>query len=103
MNKLATIRRPILAPHARYRWDALRNQHQVVFPESALVLNETGAAILKLCDGRTIEELISALEAECGRCDLTEDVIEFLQSLAEGGLLRDAGEFTTETQRHRDF
>ncbi|MBI3736450.1 pyrroloquinoline quinone biosynthesis peptide chaperone PqqD [Candidatus Sumerlaeota bacterium] len=90
MSAIGAIRRPILAPHARYRWDAIRKQHQVVFPESALELNETGAAIVKLCDGREMEALISALESECGRCGLAPDVIEFLQSLADRGLLRDA-------------
>lgn len=90
MNASTKIRRPMLAGYARYRRDAVRGQHQVVYPESALVLNESGAAILKLCDGREIGEIVSALQRETGQAGLENDVIDFLQGLAEQGLLRDA-------------
>jgi len=90
VNAAMNIRRPMLAPHARYRWDAIRAQHQLVYPESAMVLNETGAAILKLCDGREIGEIVRELERASGEVDLAGDVSEFLQGLFEQGLLRDA-------------
>ena len=50
----------MLARHVRYRWDELRQQHQLVFPEGVLVLNESGSAIVRCCDGRSLEELIAA-------------------------------------------
>ncbi len=87
-----TIRRPVLARHARYRWDRLRGQHQLVFPEGVLVLNEAAAAIVPLCDGRTMEELIAALVEHFPGADLAEDVRTFLGRLAGKGLVRDAAD-----------
>ena len=84
------IRRPILVPHARYRWDKLRGQHQLLFPEGILVLNEPGAAIARLCDGRPLAELLAALDEQFPGVDLGEDVRAFLERLARKGLLRDA-------------
>jgi pyrroloquinoline quinone biosynthesis protein D len=90
----------VLARHARYRWDALRGQHQLVFPEGLLVLNETGAAIVRLCDGRSTAELLAALAAQLTDCPPTpggedrvqDEVHEFLARLAKKGLLRDAAD-----------
>ena len=44
--------RPRLAPHARMRFDAARGQHALLSPETVWVINDTGAAIVELCDGR---------------------------------------------------
>ena len=90
MNAGRAIHRPILVAHARYRWDKLRSQHQLVFPEGMVVLNDTGAAILRLCDGRSTDELIAALREEFRACEVADDVQEFLYRLTEQGLLRDA-------------
>jgi coenzyme PQQ biosynthesis protein PqqD len=89
MSPHLPIRRPVLARGTRYRWDELRRQHQVVFPEGVLVLNETGAAVVRLCDGRSTEELIAALEGEFPGSHPAGDVAEFLERLARKGLLRD--------------
>ena len=86
------IRRPVLVPHARYRWDKLRQQHQLLFPEGILVLNEPGAAIVQLCDGRPLAELLAALSEQFPGADLGEDVQIFLERLARKGLLRDAAD-----------
>jgi coenzyme PQQ biosynthesis protein PqqD len=82
----------MLVPHARYRWDRLREQHQIVFPEGILVLNEPGAAIIQLCDGRTTAEVLAALAAQFPDGDFGEDVRGFLERLARKGLLRDAAD-----------
>jgi pyrroloquinoline quinone biosynthesis protein D len=87
------IRRPVLVSHARYRWDKVRRQHQIVFPEGVIVLNEPGAAIVRLCDGRSTAELLTALTEQFpdgNLGDLGEDVHAFLDRLARKGLLRDA-------------
>jgi coenzyme PQQ biosynthesis protein PqqD len=84
------IRRPVLVAHARYRWDRVREQHQVVLPEGILVLNETGAAIVRLCDGRPLSELLAALGEQFPGSDPEADVSVFLERLARKGLLRDA-------------
>lgn len=90
MNSHPPILRPLLVRHARYRWDKVRGQHQVVYPEGLLVLNESGAAIVQLCDGRSLEDLLSALEAQFSGGQQTAEVEEFLQQLAAKGLLHDA-------------
>jgi pyrroloquinoline quinone biosynthesis protein D len=92
MRSPTSIRRPLLARHARYRRDAIRQQHQLVFPEGVLVLNDSGAAIIQLCDGRSIEAMIAALKAQCGEVDPAADVHAFLNRLAAKGLVRDAAE-----------
>ena len=61
------IATPVLAPGTRYRWDKVRNQHQLVFPEGMIVLNEPGKAIVQLCDGRITDELIAVLKEKYPR------------------------------------
>ena len=90
MTPHRSIRRPVLVRHARYRWDALRRQHQIVFPEGVLVLNETAAAVVRLCDGRSTGELVAALDEQFPGSQPAGDVRELLQRLARKGLLRDA-------------
>lgn len=82
--------RPMLVPHARYRWDKVRGQSQIVFPEGMLVLNESGAAIVKFLDGRSMAELVAAIEKTFESCGLESDVREFLEGLIQKRLLRDA-------------
>jgi coenzyme PQQ biosynthesis protein PqqD len=84
------MHRPKLVRHARYRFDALRQQHQLVFPEGVLVLNESAAAIVRLCDGRTSAELRVALRDSFVGAAPAEEVDDFLQRLAEKGLVRDS-------------
>jgi coenzyme PQQ biosynthesis protein PqqD len=90
MSPHCPIHRPLLVRHARFRWDELRRQHQIVFPEGILVLNETAAAVVRLCDGRSTGEVVAALEAQFPGAHLAGDVSELLQRLAEKGLVRDA-------------
>ena len=96
MSEDRIIRRPVLAAHTRYRWDKLRDQHQLVFPEGMIVLNDSAAAIVQLCDGRSTDELIAALIAQLKEplpaSALSGDVQECLDHLAERGLLRDDAE-----------
>lgn len=90
MKSDIAIRRPVLSRAARYRWDPLRQQHQLVFPEGVLVLNETAATIVNQCDGRSTDELIAALENQFSAGDRGEEVRAFLDRLVAKGLLRDA-------------
>lgn len=83
------MHRPVLAPGARFRWDDVRQEHQIVFPEGVLVLNESAAAIVRLCDGRSTEELIGALREQINDVDPSQDVHELLNRLAKKGVLRD--------------
>jgi pyrroloquinoline quinone biosynthesis protein D len=54
--------RPRLAPHVRMRFDAVRGQHALLSPETVWAINDTGAAIVELCDGRrTVADIESEL------------------------------------------
>jgi pyrroloquinoline quinone biosynthesis protein D len=83
--------RPMLARHVRYRWDPLREEHQLILPEGMLVLNESAAAIVQLCDGRTTDEMIAALNERCGdgESKIASDVRELLTQLGRKRLLCD--------------
>ena len=59
--------RPRLARQVRLQWDPVREQQMLLAPEGVLVLNQTGATILGLCDGeRTVVEIVEELR---GRYD----------------------------------
>ena len=86
-----TVRRPVLVSHARLRWDDLRNQYHIVYPEGLLVLNTSAAAIVRLCDGRSTDEIVNVLRVEnVSNGETADDVVEFLMRLVQKGLLRDA-------------
>jgi pyrroloquinoline quinone biosynthesis protein D len=54
--------RPRLVRHVRLRFDAARGQYVLLSPEAILVLNDTGVAIVELCDSRrTIADIQSEL------------------------------------------
>jgi pyrroloquinoline quinone biosynthesis protein D len=63
------------------RFDAARRQHALLSPETVLVINDTGAAIVRLCDGRrTVAEIEAELQ---GRYDevAAGDVRRFVTDL----------------------
>ena len=88
MTATPASRRLQLKRHVRYRFDRVREQHQLVFPEGLIVLNETAAAIARCCDGRTVDELYAALDEQFGDYD-RGDVEAFLGELARKGFLHD--------------
>jgi len=54
--------RPRLARHVRLKFDPARQQHVLLTPETVTLLNDTGVAILELCDGqRTVAEILTGL------------------------------------------
>lgn len=89
MTERPQIVHPMLAAGTRYRWDKVRDQHQLVFPEGMMVLNESGTAIVQLCDGRSTDDLIATLKNTYPGSEPADDVHAFLGRLANRGLLRD--------------
>ena len=89
-NTLTTWR-PQLSSKARLRWDRVENRYMLVFPEAALLLNETAPEILKLCDGEhTVEGIVDALAQRftgAERQAIEADVVSFLTRLRARGLL----------------
>jgi pyrroloquinoline quinone biosynthesis protein D len=74
---------------ARLDFDPVRKQRVLLYPEGAMLLNDTGAAILELCDGhRSIAEIAQIL-GERYQCDVLADVSEYLSRLADKELVRD--------------
>jgi pyrroloquinoline quinone biosynthesis protein D len=64
MARIDDSMRPRLAPHVRMRFDAARGQHALLSPETVWVVNDTGAAIVELCDGRrTVAEIQAELQS----------------------------------------
>jgi len=70
---------PKLLPRARLRYDEVRGRHILLLPERAVVLSDTAAEILRLCDGgRTGVEIIQTLQGKYPGAELQGDVVEFL-------------------------
>ena len=81
---------PVLWRLARLDFDAVRQRHVLLYPEGTVLLHETRAAILGLCDGhRTVAEITGALQERYAGV-VAADVTEFLSQLAERELIRDA-------------
>ena len=84
--------RPRLVAWARLRLDPKSGQYVLLYPEKGLLLNTTGAAILKLCTGhRTVSEILARLGDEHAGVmpsKLNADARGFLDELSKRGLLR---------------
>jgi pyrroloquinoline quinone biosynthesis protein D len=90
---------PRLAAKARLKFDKVREKNLLLLPEKVVVLNETAASILTLCDGRqtvnTITEKIRAsLQADTETADtsalldlktMRADISEFLREMEDQG------------------
>jgi pyrroloquinoline quinone biosynthesis protein D len=74
------------------RFDAARGQHALLLPETVWVINDTGAAIVELCDGRrTVAEIQSELQSRYDEV-ADGDVRRFLADLvAKRGMEVDHG------------
>jgi pyrroloquinoline quinone biosynthesis protein D len=73
---------------ARLDFDTVRQRHVLLYPEGAVLLNDTGHAILELCNGtHTVEEIVTIL-TERYHADVSADVIEYLANMAERELVR---------------
>ena len=81
---------PVLWRLARLDFDPVRQRHVLLYPEGTVLLNDTGAAILELCNGRRSVSEIGRILGERYGGDVTADVVEYLSGLAERELVRDA-------------
>ncbi len=79
--------RPRLWRLARIGFDRVRQRPVLLYPEGAMFLNETGKAILELCDGnRSVAEITGILGTRYG-ADVTADVLEYLDMLVQRDLV----------------
>ena len=73
---------------ARLDYDPVRERYVLLYPEGAVLLNDTGAAILELCNGTlTVGQIVSIL-GERYHADVTADVTEYLARMADRELVR---------------
>lgn len=88
---LSSDARPALWRLARLDFDPVRQRRVLLYPEGAMLLNDPGAAILELCDGRrTLVEIVAELGARYGGADLLVDVTQFLDALELREMVHDA-------------
>src|SRR5258706_12450042 len=84
--------RPRLAARVRLKFDSVAQQQMLLFPEAALLLNETGAAIVRLCDGvRSIDQIVDGLAEQFRGVDrerLRFEAETFLESIRTRGVLQ---------------
>ena len=73
---------------ARLDYDPVRQRRILLYPEGAVLLNDTGAAVLELVDGkRTVGEIATILGARY-QTDVSADVAEYLATLEERELIQ---------------
>jgi pyrroloquinoline quinone biosynthesis protein D len=73
--------RPRLAPQVRLTFDPTRQRYVLLTPETVTLLNDTGAAILELCDGeRTVAGILTELRGRYDQVD-ADEVRLFLANL----------------------
>lgn len=82
------LTRPRFVRGVRLRWDDVRKQYMLLFPEGALALNSTAGVVLGLCDGkRTIAAIVAELEEQYPGANVGNDVRHLISRISKRGLL----------------
>jgi pyrroloquinoline quinone biosynthesis protein D len=75
-------------PMYLFRWEEPQQAHVLLYPEGVVKVNETGAAILKLCNGiNSVADLVSELNDKY-TTDVSESVCKFLEVAHAKGWIR---------------
>jgi pyrroloquinoline quinone biosynthesis protein E len=91
---MTTATNPRLWRLARIGFDRVRQRPVLLYPEGAMFLNESGKAILELCDGTRSLEEISAVLSERYRTNVRADVAEYLSLMARRDVVAWSGAHT---------
>lgn len=90
-------RTPELASLARLKYDKVREKSLLLLPERVVILNETAASILALCDGvqtihRIADQLRTSLQSEASSEEtlpdvktMEADITAFVEEMADQG------------------
>lgn len=81
---------PVLAQKARMQTDKVSGKPMLLYPEGVVMLNETGATIVELCDGqRTFPEIVASLAQQYGTTPemLRDDVNGYILQLYKHSLI----------------
>jgi coenzyme PQQ biosynthesis protein PqqD len=73
---------------ARLDYDPARQRPVLLYPEGAVLLNDTGREILELVDGARTVAQIAAVLGERYQADVAADVTEYLSRLEERELIQ---------------
>ena len=79
------------APHARFRFDEVRQAWVVLMPERLLLPDEQAVAVLRLIDGgRDADAIVEELsrQYDAPRAAIAADVMVMLQDLVDKKVLR---------------
>ncbi|MBL1141482.1 MAG: pyrroloquinoline quinone biosynthesis peptide chaperone PqqD [Proteobacteria bacterium] len=77
-----------ISPMYLFRWEEPQQAYVLLYPEGIVKVNETGAEILKLCDGiNTVSEVITKLNDKYST-DVTESINKFLEVAHAKGWVR---------------
>ena len=90
MSAISPASRPRLANKARLKWDRHADKHMLLYPEHGLMLNDSAAAILQLCDGQaTVAQIAQTLAEKSGgaREKVEADVLAFVTTMSARGLI----------------
>ncbi|HXH01958.1 MAG TPA: pyrroloquinoline quinone biosynthesis peptide chaperone PqqD [Candidatus Competibacteraceae bacterium] len=85
------VREAVVALHPMYllRWEEPQQAYVLLYPEGVVKLNQTAAAILRLCDGsRTVAALIGELENQYTGAGIADSVRRFLEVAHAKGWIR---------------
>ena len=74
-----------LARGVRLQWEPAQNAQVLLFPEGMVQLNGPAGEILALCDGRSVDAIVEALETRFAGSDLRDDVLGFLDEARRRG------------------
>jgi pyrroloquinoline quinone biosynthesis protein D len=78
LNAVPRIRRGV-----KCTYDQIRSAHVVLFPEGVLVLNETAASVVSLCDGvRSVGDIALVLGDEYDGVE-PEDIVSLVARLVD--------------------
>ena len=84
---LSRTDRPQLRRGVRAGIDPLSGETLLLFPEGVLIMNETAAAVVRLCDGSHTVAAVMQSVGEVYDDVAVEDVLSLLQDLIAQGLL----------------
>jgi pyrroloquinoline quinone biosynthesis protein D len=91
MQSLSPDLRPRISARARLQKDPVSGKPVLLYPEGVLILNNTGHAIISLCDGTaSIEQIASTLARRFQNASVPQmvsDIINYLDSLRARNLV----------------
>ncbi len=78
MSMTGPASRPRIAPGFRLQWEEVQQAHVLLYPEGMVKLNQSAGEILKRCDGRAVEAIVTDLQQAFSASGLEPEVLAFL-------------------------